>query len=113
MADMNPKTAKAGGARPTSAEDDTDSQLDAIRAELARLAEMMSVFAKEQAQHLRASAETVAEEATEKARKARDDLAHGIGQAEKALDHRVQEHPLQSILMAFGFGVLMSLLIRR
>ena len=32
---------------------------------------------------------------------------------EQALDTRLNEHPLQSMLMAFGFGFLASFLMRR
>jgi ElaB/YqjD/DUF883 family membrane-anchored ribosome-binding protein len=113
MAELNPKTAKAGDFNPTPIGDDAEAQLRAMRAELASLAEMVSTFAKGEAHALRVSAEKVAEEATAKARKVREELAHGVGQAEKALDHRVQEHPLQSLLMAFGLGLLISLLMRR
>jgi ElaB/YqjD/DUF883 family membrane-anchored ribosome-binding protein len=113
MAELNPKTAKPADFRATPIGDDAEAQLRAIRAELAALAEMVNTFARGEAHALRVSAEKIAEEAAATARKVRGELAHGVGQAEKALDHRVQEHPLQSILMAFGLGVLISLLVRR
>lgn len=113
MSDMTQKTAKPGGAKPTTTEDDIESQLDAIRAEVATMAKMMGTFVKEKVHTFGATTEAAADEASARARKARDSMEQSVGQAEKALDHRVQDHPLQSILMAFGLGILVSMLIRR
>jgi ElaB/YqjD/DUF883 family membrane-anchored ribosome-binding protein len=113
MAELNPKTAKPADFKAASIGDDAEAQLRAIRAELATLAELVNSFAKGEAHALRLSAEKIADEAVLKARKVKGELAHGVSQAEKVLDDRVQEHPLQSILMAFGLGVLISLIVRR
>ena len=94
-------------------DNEIETQLHAIRAEVSAMADMMSAFVQDKVHGLGATAEAAADEATVRARKALGQWQHSIGQAEKALDHRVQEHPLQSILMAFGLGVLVSMLIWR
>jgi ElaB/YqjD/DUF883 family membrane-anchored ribosome-binding protein len=110
---MAETTSKAARQKPDAEDGDVEAQLQAIRAEVAAMAEMMSAFVKEKVHVFGAAAEAAAEEASARARKARDSFQQGVGQAEKVLDHRVQEHPLQSIIMAFGLGMLISLLFRR
>ncbi len=113
MADTILKSSRPGESRSTAPDDDLEAQILAMRVEVAALAEMMGTFAKDKVHAFGATAEAAAEEASERARKARDRVQQGMGQAEKVLDHRVQDHPLQSILMAFGLGMLISLLFRR
>ncbi len=113
MSDSTAKTAKPGGSRPTGTDDDIEAQLQAIRDEVAAMTEMMSTFISEKVHAFGATAEAAAKEASARARKACEKMEQGVEQAEKVLDHRVQDHPLQSILMAFGLGMLVSLLFRR
>ena len=113
MSDTAQKTAKPGGSKPTAADDDIETQLQAIRDEVAAMTEMVSAFISDKVHAFGATAEAAAKEASAQARKARERVEHGAEQAEKVLDHRVQDHPLQSILMAFGLGLLVSLLFRR
>ncbi len=113
MSDMTPKTAKPGASKPAGPDDDIDTQLQAIRDEVAAMAEMMTTFVSDKVHAFGATAEAAAKDASARARKARDRMEEGVEHAEKALDHRVQDHPLQSILMAFGLGLLVSLLFRR
>lgn len=113
MAEMNPKTAPHARANPAAAEGTTEAHLHSIREEIAALAEVVRGFAKDQTQTLRQSVSAATDEASAKARKMRDGLAQSAGDAEKALDHQVQAHPFQSLLTAFGLGVLISFLLRR
>lgn len=112
MSDMAQKTAKPG-AKPVDADTDIESQLHAIRTEVTAMKDMLSAFVKEKVHAFGVTAEAVGDEASARARKARDRLEHGVEKAEKAINHQVQDHPLQSILMAFGLGILVSMLIRR
>ncbi len=106
------KTEKAGAeAAPGAAE--IEAQLYAIRSEVTALAAMVAAFGKDRAQAFRASAETMTSDTAEKVHKATDTLAHEAKRLEQALDTRLNEHPLQSMLMAFGFGFLASFLMRR
>jgi ElaB/YqjD/DUF883 family membrane-anchored ribosome-binding protein len=113
MSDTTQKTAKPGGTKPAPPDDDIEAQLQAIRDEVAAMTEMMSAFISDKVHVFGATAEAAAKEASARARKARERVEHGVEQAEKVLDDRVQGHPLQSILMVFGLGLLVSLLFRR
>ena len=109
MADTTSRSAKPGDGKPAASGDDLDAQLLAIRAEMAAMADTMSSFFKDKAHVFGAAAEAATQDAASHARKARECLHQGVGQAET----RVQDHPLQSLLMAFGLGMLISLLFRR
>lgn len=113
MSDVTPKTAKPGGSKPTVSDADIETQLQAIRDDVTAMTAMMSTFVSDKVHAFGATAEAAAKEASVRARKACDSMEDGMEKAEKALDHRVQDHPLQSILMAFGLGLLVSLLFRR
>ncbi len=113
MSDTTSKTAKPGGSKPAGPDDDIDAQLQAIREEITAMTDMMSGFVSDKVHAFGSTAEAAATEASARARKARERVAQGVEQAEKVLDHRVQDHPLQSLLMAFGLGLLVSLLFRR
>ncbi|WP_309667486.1 DUF883 C-terminal domain-containing protein [Tabrizicola sp.] len=113
MSDAPQKTAKPGGPKPATPHDDIETRLQAIRDEVDAMTKMMSAFISDKVHVFGSTAEAAAKEASARARKARERMEQGVGQAENALDHRVQDHPLQSILMAFGLGLLVSLLFRR
>jgi ElaB/YqjD/DUF883 family membrane-anchored ribosome-binding protein len=113
MTDAAQKTAKPAGSKANSPDDDIETQIQAIRDEITAMTEMMSAFVNDKVHAFSASAEAAAKDASARARKARERVEQGVEQAEKVLDHRVQDHPLQSILMAFGLGLLVSLLFRR
>jgi ElaB/YqjD/DUF883 family membrane-anchored ribosome-binding protein len=109
MPDATSRTTRLAEAKPAAPDDDLDAQLLAIRAEMAAMADTMSRFFKDKAHVIGVAATAASDEAASHARKARDRLQHGVVQAEG----RVQDHPLQSLLMAFGLGLLISLLFRR
>ncbi len=90
MSDTAQKTAKPGGSKPAP-DDDIETQLQAIRDEVAAMTEMMSAFVSDKVHAFGATAEAAAKEASAQARKARERMAHGVEQAEKVLDNRVHE----------------------
>ncbi|MGB8812620.1 MAG: hypothetical protein WCC57_05490 [Paracoccaceae bacterium] len=107
---MATRTAKTEAAPDV---EDLVAQLSAIRADVAALTAMMGLYGKDQAQAFRASAESYTDEATAKARKMAADLLRETETVEKAIEDRLHAHPVQGLLMAFGVGVLISLLLRR
>ena len=113
MAEVTEKTAKTNGSKSVINEGDIEAQLEAIRADVTALSPMMGAIFKEKVHEFEATAGAAAEEANAKAKKARKYLEDSVDQAEKALDNRVQDNPLQSIAMAFGLGVLVAYLFRR
>lgn len=70
MSDMAQKTAKPG-AKPVDADADIESQLHAIRTEVTAMTDMLSAFVKEKVHAFGATAEAVGDEASARARKAR------------------------------------------
>ena len=110
---MATTSAKSDPTPDAEAAEKIDSQLNSIRAELAALAATLTAYGKEKAEDLRATAEALTEEATIKTRETISDLRSEADRLEEALEARVKEKPLQSLLMAFGLGVLVSLFLRR
>lgn len=110
---MATTTAKSNDTPEAEAAEKIDGQLDAIRAELAAFAATLRTYAEEKAGDLRASAEALAEDAKSKTRETIADLRSEADRLEDALEARVKEKPLQSLLMAFGLGVIVSLFLRR
>lgn len=97
----------------TTASDDLQSQLDALRADIATLAALLQSDGARLADGLRARAEELTGEARARAEAAFGDLRANAGRIEERLEAEVREKPLQSLLMAFGFGLLLSLFLRR
>lgn len=112
MTATSTKTEKTGAdASPGAAE--IEAQLHAIRTEVTALAALVAAFGKDRAQAFRATAGTMAEGTAEKVLKMTGDLGQEAKKLEQALDERLTEHPVQSLLMAFGLGFLASMLLRR
>lgn len=49
----------------------------------------------------------------EKWNAARDRVAHGVQNGRERVSHEVQDHPVRTLLYAFGAGALVGLLMRR
>lgn len=113
MAEVTEKTGKTNGSKSVDTPGDIEAQLEAIRADVTALSSMMGAFFKDKVHEFEATAGAAADEATAKAKQARKYVEESVEQAEKALDHRVKENPLQSLAMAFGLGVLVAYLMRR
>ena len=113
MATTSTGTDKAAGADTPPGAAEIEAQLHAIRTEVTALAAMVAAFGKDRAQAFRATAQTMTDDTREKVRHATDDLAHEAETLEQALDARLSAHPFQSLLVAFGLGVLASLMLRR
>ncbi len=97
---------KAGG-------DDLQGQLDALRAEIAALAATLQTDGKRMADALKDKAEGLSDEAVARARAALKDIKAETDRLEDRLEAQVREKPIQSLLMAFGLGLIVSILMRR
>lgn len=93
--------------------EDLQAQLDALRAELAALAATLQADGKKMAEALKDRAEELSDEAKVKARAALHDIRAETDRLEERLEAQVREKPLQSLLMAFGLGLIVSVLLRR
>lgn len=109
---------------PTSGKSETSSagstsseeiaaELAALRADVAALAKSIGGYGKARAAEFRSSAEAASEDLLDNSRKALKDIRKQIDELEGELETRVREHPLQTLMIALGLGVLISLIIRR
>jgi ElaB/YqjD/DUF883 family membrane-anchored ribosome-binding protein len=93
--------------------DDLQAQLDALKAEIASLAELLQADGRKMADALKERAEELSDETVAKARAALKDLRAETDKLEDRLEAQVREKPLQSVLLAFGLGLIVSILLRR
>jgi ElaB/YqjD/DUF883 family membrane-anchored ribosome-binding protein len=93
--------------------DSLDAQVAAIRAEVAALAAMLTSLGKDKVGEWQSAAENMTEDATLRARAAVKDIRAETEKLEEKLQAQVQEKPLQSLMVAFGLGVIVSLILRR
>jgi ElaB/YqjD/DUF883 family membrane-anchored ribosome-binding protein len=107
MATKTEKTAEAD-ATPTM-----EAQLDALRADIAALAATLTAYGKDKVADMQAAADDVAGDAASRARAALRDVRRETDKLEERLQEQVQDKPLQSLLVAFGLGLVVSLILRR
>lgn len=97
--------------------DDPNAQLkddiEALKDAVARLTESLKARGADEAEGLGAKAGAAARNARERVETMAEDAAARGRQAVDDVGMRVREHPLQSLLLAFGLGVLIALLTRR
>lgn len=113
MAERETRTSQGKAASSGSTQEDLERQLEVIRADIAEITSLLGALAKEKLQEFEDGAGAAADAASTKARQARKTVEDKVGAAERAIEAELQEHPWQSLALAFGFGVLISLLFRR
>jgi ElaB/YqjD/DUF883 family membrane-anchored ribosome-binding protein len=105
---MSTKSDKGADATPT-----LEEQVAQLKAEIAALGETLRAYGKEAVSDLSAAAQVMGEDATARATAAMGDIRAEAGKLEEKLEEYVHEKPLQSLLVAFGLGIFVSLLLRR
>ena len=93
--------------------DDLQTQLDALRAELASLATSLQADGRKMAGALKDRAEELTEEAKVRARATLRDISRETDRLEDKIEAQVRDKPLQSLMLAFGLGLVVSVLLRR
>jgi ElaB/YqjD/DUF883 family membrane-anchored ribosome-binding protein len=93
--------------------DDLQAQLDALRSEIASLAASLQADGKKMAGAIKDRAEGLTEEAKVRARATLKDIQTETDRIEDKIEAQVREKPLQSVLLAFGLGLVVSVLLRR
>lgn len=94
-------------------EDDLQAQLDALKADIAALAALLQGEGRGLAEALAAKAAEMSGEAAQRTREALGDIGAETARIEERIETRVREKPLQSVLLAFGLGLFVSVLLRR
>ena len=96
-----------------SGAEDLQTQLDTLRAEIASLAATLQADGWKMAEALKDRAGGMSGEATARARAALHDIRAETDRLEDRLEAQVREKPLQSLLTAFGLGLIVSIILRR
>lgn len=83
-------------------------QLDVIRADMARLAEMIAALATEKAQGAKNTAQTVSQQARERADVYRAEAGQRASAAYEASQDAIRKNPVTAVAVAVGAGVLLG-----
>nr|WP_272212993.1 hypothetical protein [Marinicella sp. W31]MDC2878930.1 hypothetical protein [Marinicella sp. W31] len=94
-------------------EADIQAQIDQLRGDIAALTKMIGALGNEKASEAREKAEKFRDDATKKGHEAYDRAREEAMSIEEDVEDHIRSRPLQSILMAAGFGFLAALLTRR
>jgi ElaB/YqjD/DUF883 family membrane-anchored ribosome-binding protein len=105
--------AKSEKSPDTDAGPSLEAQLEALRAEIEALAATVSSLGRDKIAEIQAKAEAVAGDMAGSARAALGEVRRETEKLEEQMKQQVQEKPLQSLLVAFGLGVIVSLILRR
>lgn len=94
-------------------EADIQAQIDQLRDDIAELTKMIGTLGNQKAAEARSKAERLKEEAIKSGQEAYDRAREEALSFEEDVEDHIRSRPLQSILMAAGFGFLVALLTRR
>jgi ElaB/YqjD/DUF883 family membrane-anchored ribosome-binding protein len=84
-----------------------------LRASLDRLSKDVASISQSLAQELKSRATGKADDLRDRARAVADDVSAKGKESAEALEKTVRERPLQSLLIAFGAGLLLAHLLRK
>ncbi|WP_244629608.1 DUF883 family protein [Martelella limonii] len=105
------KTTGAPTGKTTEA--DIQAQIDQLRGDIAELTKLIGSLGNQKASEARAKAEQFKDEAIRTGQDAYDRARDEALSFEEDVEDHIRNRPLQSIMMAAGFGFLMALLTRR
>lgn len=84
-----------------------------LRASLDKLSKDVASISQSLAQDLKARATGTADDLRDRARAVAGDISAKGKESAEALENTVRERPLQSLLIAFGVGLLLAHLLRK
>ncbi|MGV0876156.1 DUF883 domain-containing protein [Martelella sp. FLE1502] len=105
------KSTEAQAGKTTEA--DIQAQIDQLRGDIAELTKMIGALGNQKASDARVKAEKFRDDAIKSGQDAYDRARDEALSFEEDVEDHIRSRPLQSILMAAGFGFLMALLTRR
>ncbi|MEO1986574.1 MAG: DUF883 domain-containing protein [Martelella sp.] len=94
-------------------EADIQAQIDQLRGDIAELTKLIGTLGNQKASEARVKAEKFRDDAIKSGQDAYDRARDEAMSLEEDVEDHIRSRPLQSILMAAGFGFLMALLTRR
>lgn len=114
MTDSSSTGSKRAKAAADKATQELEARLESLRADMDEIMKALGDKAGKQASEVKeAFTGNRAEEILDELREVLGDVKRRAGDAEKKVVETAREHPLQSLLVAFGVGFLASLLLRR
>lgn len=106
-AENPPKRAKSATAK------DLEAKLDSLRADMDEIMKALAGKAEDEVTDVKASISGAKDDLLDDLQEALKEIRKKAGSAEKVIEDNTREHPLQSLLLAFGLGFLISILLRR
>lgn len=114
MSDTSSTGSKRAKAAADKATQELEARLESLRADMDEIMKVLGDKAGKQAAEVKeAFTGNPAEQILDELRDVLDQVKRRAGDAEKKVVETAREHPMQSLLVAFGVGFLASLLLRR
>ena len=92
---------------------DLEAKLEALRADMDDIMKALGQKAEEEVAETKGKIGETAEDLMSDLRDALKEIRKQAGTAEQVIETNTREHPFQSLLLAFGLGFLISLVMRR
>jgi ElaB/YqjD/DUF883 family membrane-anchored ribosome-binding protein len=92
---------------------DLEAKLEALRADMDDIMKALGHKAEEEVAEAKGKIGETAEDLMSDLRDALKEIRKQAGTAEQVIETNTREHPFQSLLLAFGLGFLISLVMRR
>jgi ElaB/YqjD/DUF883 family membrane-anchored ribosome-binding protein len=114
MSDTSPAASRRTKAADDTATQELEARIEGLRAEMDDIVRALAGKAGKQAAEVKEPVTgNRAEEILDELSQVLGDIKRRAGDAEKKVVETAREHPMQSLLVAFGAGFLASLLLRR
>lgn len=94
-------------------QDDVESRIQELRAEIAALTESLRELGSKTATDAKAKARDIADDATTEAMQAVKELRAQFGSLQTEVEGKVQSHPFAWLAGAVGLGVILGLFLTR
>lgn len=114
MSDTSPNASKSAKAVADKTTRELEERLESLRADMDEIMTTLGRKAEKQAGEFKgALSGNPAEQVLEELRDLLADVKRQAGNAERKVVETARQHPLQTLLIAFGVGFLASFLLRR
>ena len=97
----------------TSSNTQTDDDMAALRASVDKLTDDVAALTQSLSKVLKSRVGKAADDLRDTAQTTADDIKEKAVDSKDALESTIRERPLQSLLAAFGLGLLIAQLVRR
>lgn len=110
MSDSADNASKRG---KSSTAKDLEAKLESLRADMDEIMKALGQKAEDEVSDVKGKIGETAEDVIGDLRDVLKQIRKQAGSAEQVIESNTREHPLQSLLLAFGLGFLISIVMRR